>query len=165
MGPSGCHIVRKSNKLAGTMRSGLRKTPPVPAPGETGDLSGSLREAREIALSGVPHHLQPEKLLRIWGAHFSAAEIHEWVVPERTLARRIARHEALTIGETDRALRLARATTEATRIFGDADKAARWLRKPNASLGGQTPLSLLRTETGAKAVEESLIQIDHGIFA
>jgi putative toxin-antitoxin system antitoxin component (TIGR02293 family) len=74
-------------------------------------------------------------------------------------------HEPLTIPETDRALRLARATTEAARVFGDPDKVARWLRKPNASLGGQTPLSLLRSETGAKAVEEILIQIDHGIFA
>lgn len=151
--------------MAETMRANLRKAPSVVAQAEAADLSGPLREARETALSGVAHHLQPEKLLQIWGPHFSAAELHEWVVPERTLARRLAKHEALTIPETDRALRLARATTEAARVFGNAAKAARWLRKPNASLGGQTPLSLLRTETGAKAVEESLTQIDHGIFA
>ncbi|WP_158816581.1 antitoxin Xre/MbcA/ParS toxin-binding domain-containing protein [Methylocapsa sp. S129] len=147
------------------MRTNLKKARPVEAQARTSDLSGPLREAREIALSGAAHHLQPGQLLQMWGPHFSAAELHEWVVPERTLARRLAKHEALTIPETDRALRLARAATEAARVFGNADKAARWLRKPNASLGGQTPLSLLRTETGAKAVEESLIQIDHGIFA
>jgi putative toxin-antitoxin system antitoxin component (TIGR02293 family) len=147
------------------MRNGLKKTGPIARPTETDELSGSLREAREVALSGAAHHLTPEKLLRIWGRHFSATELHASVVPERTLARRLAKHETLTISETDRALRLARATTEAARVFGNTDKAARWLRKPNASLGNQTPLSLLRTETGAKAVEESLTQIDHGIFA
>ncbi len=129
------------------------------------DLSSSLQEARESALAGAAPHLPPEKLLQVWGPHFSAAELHEWVVPERTLARRLAKRQSLTISETDRALRLARATIEAARVFGDAEKAARWLRKPNASLGGQAPLALLRTETGARAVEESLIQIDHGIFA
>jgi uncharacterized protein (DUF2384 family) len=50
-------------------------------------------------------------------------------------------------------------------VFGNADKAARWLRKVNVSLGGRTPLSLLRSLAGAEAVEKSLIQIDHGIFA
>ena len=146
-------------------RASLRKPNPVAAPAAMGELDASLHEARERALSGALHHLTPEQLLRIWGPHFSAAELYEGVAPERTLARRRAKREALTSGETDRALRLARATTEAARVFGDAEKAARWLRKPNASLGGQTPLSLLRTEAGAKAVEESLIQIDHGIFA
>lgn len=96
---------------------------------------------------------------------FSFAEIEEIVVPKRTLARRRARGEALTSDETDRALRLARITIETRRVFGNADKAARWLRKPNAALSGQTPLALLRSETGARVVDELLGQIDHGMFA
>jgi putative toxin-antitoxin system antitoxin component (TIGR02293 family) len=147
------------------MRANAKKMRPDVEQKGHAELSGALREARESALSGEAHHLRPERLLQTWGPHFSDAELHAWVIPERTLARRLAKHEPLTIPETDRALRLARATTEAARVFGDPDKVARWLRKPNASLGGQTPLSLLRSETGAKAVEEILIQIDHGIFA
>jgi putative toxin-antitoxin system antitoxin component (TIGR02293 family) len=50
-------------------------------------------------------------------------------------------------------------------VFGDAAKAARWLRKPNRALNGLEPLRLLQTETGGRAVEELLGQIDHGIFA
>ena len=57
-----------------------------------------------------------------------------------------------------------RAIAEAKRIFGDVEKAERWLRKPNAKFDGSTPLSLLGVEAGIQAVEESLIQIDHGIF-
>ena len=54
---------------------------------------------------------------------------------------------------------------DAERVFGDAAKAGRWLRKHNRALNGQVPLQLLQTETGGRAVEELLGQIDHGIFA
>ena len=50
-------------------------------------------------------------------------------------------------------------------MFADPAKAARWLRKPNRVLNLQTPLTLLETETGARAVEEALGQIDHGVYA
>jgi uncharacterized protein (DUF2384 family) len=43
--------------------------------------------------------------------------------------------------------------------------AAAWLREPKSSLGDRTPLQLLATESGALAVEEQLIGIEHGIFA
>lgn len=97
--------------------------------------------------------------------NFSDDEIHALVVPKRTLARRVAEGEPLTVEETDKAVRLARVDKLAARVFGDRAKASRWLRKPKASLGGQTPLSYLATEAGARAVEEMLNGIDHGIFA
>jgi putative toxin-antitoxin system antitoxin component (TIGR02293 family) len=59
----------------------------------------------------------------------------------------------------------ARVKAEATRVFGDADRAERWLRKPIADFGGAAPLSLLSAENGLEVVEEALAQIDHGIFA
>lgn len=97
--------------------------------------------------------------------NFSAQEIHDLVVPKRTLARRMAHDEPLTVEETDKAVRLARVDKLAARVFGDTTKASRWLRKPKASLGGETPLAYLATEAGARAVEEMLNGIDHGIFA
>lgn len=39
-----------------------------------------------------------------------------------------------------------------------------WLRKPHARLEGRAPLSLLRTDTGSRLVEELLVQIDEGMF-
>jgi putative toxin-antitoxin system antitoxin component (TIGR02293 family) len=71
----------------------------------------------------------------------------------------------LSSEETDRAVRLARVTALAERVFGDETKAHRWLRKPSPMLGEATPLKLLATETGAQLVEQALHRIDYGMFA
>jgi len=96
---------------------------------------------------------------------FSEDELHELVIPKRTLARRRAARELLTVEETDKAMRLMRIVETATRVFGDHDKAARWLRKAKRQLFGQTPLAFLRSEAGARVVEEMLVRIDHGLAA
>ena len=96
---------------------------------------------------------------------YSEDEIFALVVPKRTLARRKAANEPLTIEETDKALRLERIAVQAERVFGDADKAHRWLRKAKRELKGETPLAWLASEAGARAVEEMLFRIEHGIFA
>jgi putative toxin-antitoxin system antitoxin component (TIGR02293 family) len=95
--------------------------------------------------------------------NYTDDEIHSLVVPKRTLARRVAEGEPLSVEETDKAIRLGRVDKLAADVFGDAAKAHRWLRKPKSSLGGETPLTYLATEAGARAVEEMLNQIDHGI--
>ena len=107
--------------------------------------------------------LKPSALKQL--RNYSEDEIHALVVPKRTLARRVADQEPLSVEETDKAVRLARVDEQAARIFGDAAKAHRWLRKPKAALAGKTPLAYLATEAGARVVEEMLNQIDHGIFA
>jgi len=96
---------------------------------------------------------------------YSEDEIFALVVPKRTLARRKAANEPLTVEETDKALRLARIASQAGRVFGAADKAHRWLRKPKRALQGETPVAYLATEAGARVVEEMLGRIEHGIFA
>jgi putative toxin-antitoxin system antitoxin component (TIGR02293 family) len=70
-------------------------------------------------------------------------------------------HELLTHDESDRAVRIARITSQAEEVFGDDAKAARWLRKPKARFEGRVPLELLRTEAGSRIVEEMLLQIDY----
>jgi putative toxin-antitoxin system antitoxin component (TIGR02293 family) len=50
-------------------------------------------------------------------------------------------------------------------VFGDDAKAGRWLRKAKQRFEGRTPLEVLRTEAGARLVEEMLLQLDFGIFA
>jgi putative toxin-antitoxin system antitoxin component (TIGR02293 family) len=96
---------------------------------------------------------------------YSEEEIEALVVPRRTLARRRAAKEPLTVEETDKALRLERIAVLAERVFGDAAKARRWLRKPKNSLEGETPLAFLASEAGARRVEEMLQRIDHGMAA
>ena len=96
---------------------------------------------------------------------YSEEEIFALVVPKRTLARRKAANEPLTIEETDKALRLERIAAQAERVFGAPEKAHRWLRKPKRTLQGETPVAYLATEAGARVVEEMLGRIEHGIFA
>jgi putative toxin-antitoxin system antitoxin component (TIGR02293 family) len=96
---------------------------------------------------------------------FERGELFDIVVPRRTLARRRRAGERLSADESGRAVRLARITAIAERVFGESAKVHRWLRKPNRALAGAVPLELLRTETGAYAVEQALVQIEYGIVA
>ena len=96
---------------------------------------------------------------------FSRDELFELVVPRRTFARRRLANDPLSREESDRAVRLARLTAMAERIFGDEENAHRWLRKPSRTLAGAVPLVLMKTETGAHLVEQTLHRIDYGMLA
>lgn len=109
--------------------------------------------------------IKPDELKGLTKHGYSEAEISDLVVPRRTLARRRAGRELLTVEETDRALRLKRIAVQAERVFGDPAKAHRWLRKSKRALNGATPVQFLVTETGARIVEGMLIRIEHGMFA
>src|SRR5882757_4482214 len=133
-------------------------TRPRPSPKGLSD-----RAVNDIA--GAPTRAEPEALADLFSHGYSEDEIFALVVPKRTLARRKAAHESLTIEETDKALRLERIAVQAERVFGEADKAQRWLRKAKRELKGETPLAYLASETGARVVEEMLFRLEHGIFA
>jgi putative toxin-antitoxin system antitoxin component (TIGR02293 family) len=92
-------------------------------------------------------------------------EIYRFIVPRRTLVHRKNRHEPLTQDESDRAVRIARITSLAEEVFGEDAKAARWLRKAKARFADRSPLEMLRTEAGARLVEEMLLQLDYGFAA
>lgn len=85
-------------------------------------------------------------------------------VPGRTLARR-KRERRLRADESDRLYRLVRITATALAVFGDEEKARRWLLKPNRALGGEVPLALMDTDAGARQVEEILGRIEHGVVS
>ena len=95
----------------------------------------------------------------------SDAEVYQLIVPRRTLAHRIAKHQPLSKEESDKAVRVARIAAMAEQVFGEPERAWRWLRKPKRRFEGKTPLEMLASEAGARLVEEMIGQIDHGIFA
>ena len=90
------------------------------------------------------------------------ADLAEFI-PRRTLSE-LRKTKVLSREQSDRIARAARVVTLAQRVFNDADLAVRWLRTPNAALGGDSPLRLLRTGSGAALVEEVLQRIDHGVY-
>jgi putative toxin-antitoxin system antitoxin component (TIGR02293 family) len=47
---------------------------------------------------------------------------------------------------------------------GDAATARAWLGRPQRGLGGRVPLGLLRTELGARQVEDLIGRLEHGVF-
>jgi hypothetical protein len=61
-------------------------------------------------------------------------------------------------------LRVIRVLSLTESTYGSRERPLHWLRKPHARLDGRTPLSLLKTDTGSRIVEELLIQIDEGMF-
>lgn len=109
--------------------------------------------------------VMPGELANLIGHRFSNDEIYKIVAPRRTLARRMEKNERLSVIETDRVLRIKRIVEFAERVFGEPDRAHRWLRKPCRALDGAIPLDLMETEAGGQIVYEEIGKIRYGIFA
>ena len=124
----------------------------------------TIRSGEDLA-SLVEKRLPATAIKALVRGGLSDAEVYQLIVPRRTLAHRIARHQPLSREESDKAVRVARITAMAEQVFGEVERAWRWLRKPKQRFGGKTPVDMLATEAGARLVEEMVGQIDHGIFA
>jgi putative toxin-antitoxin system antitoxin component (TIGR02293 family) len=98
-------------------------------------------------------------------AGFSKQEIERFIIPARTWRHRKTKGEPLTIEESDRVVRLARIQALAEDVFGDVEKANRWLRESLGILDGKSPLELARTESGVRLIEQLIAKIDWGAAA
>jgi putative toxin-antitoxin system antitoxin component (TIGR02293 family) len=93
-------------------------------------------------------------------------EVYRLVAPRRTLTRRESEGQPLTTEEADRAVRIARVAARALQVFGARPEYAQeWLRTPQHALGDRPPVQLLGRESGARAVEELLLGLEHGFLA
>jgi putative toxin-antitoxin system antitoxin component (TIGR02293 family) len=67
--------------------------------------------------------------------------------------------------ESDRLVRIARILGLAIELFeGDSAGARSWLATPLTVLDARTPLDLVRTEVGAREVEDLIGRLEHGVF-
>lgn len=96
--------------------------------------------------------------------YLKLAELDRVVMPRKTLYHR-RKLGSLTPEQSDRLLRVVRILALAEDTFGNRDKAAIWLRRPNQALAGEPPLERLDTEAGTRQVETLLGRIAHGIAA
>lgn len=122
---------------------------------------GSFEEIEQLTGQRFPLPYTSIDTLKAHG--FTSEELYSIVAPRRTLARRKESGEDLTATESDRVLRIQRISDMADRVFGDHEKAQRWLRKRSRVLN-EAPIVLLQSETGAHLVEEELHRIDYGVY-
>jgi len=55
-------------------------------------------------------------------------------------------------------------TARAVEVFGTRERALRWLNTPVRALSDQTPISLLSSSEGVARVQDTLGQVEHGVW-
>jgi putative toxin-antitoxin system antitoxin component (TIGR02293 family) len=130
-----------------------------------GDWLGVDPPLTEAAVLGIiERQLDPPVIQRLFDMGLSREEVHSVIIPARTLQHRRSRKERLTVEESDRVIRALRVLSAAEGVYESRERALQWLRRPNPRLSDRSPISLLKTDTGARIVEELLGQIDEGYF-
>jgi putative toxin-antitoxin system antitoxin component (TIGR02293 family) len=129
-------------------------------------VSRSSAATKQIALfdevrSGLPYSAV-ERLQR-WASLSQGQLAAVLGMTGRTFARRKIEGKLSPI-ESDRVDRAERIVQLAADVLESDDKAREWLQRPNRGLGGQTPLSVLDTDRGVRAVEGVLMRLEHGMY-
>jgi|SRR5579872_4306352 len=127
-------------------------------------LGSTVRSQADLARA-VRNRLPLIALKGLSQAGISEQEIETFVIPQRTRRHRADKKQALTVEESDRAVRLLRIQTLAEDTFADKDKANRWLRRILSELGNETPMLIAQTEAGARVIETILGKIAWGAAA
>lgn len=82
----------------------------------------------------------------------------------KTAERRVAQHSVLARDESERMVRLIRIHNWAVDVFESEENARQWLLKPLSIFNGKSPMDMIVTEPGARAVEQALGRLEHGVF-
>jgi len=82
----------------------------------------------------------------------------------KTAERRVANRAVLARDESERMVRLIRVYHQAVETLESEENARKWLMKPLAIFNGKSPTEMIVTEPGARAVEQALGRIEHGVF-
>jgi putative toxin-antitoxin system antitoxin component (TIGR02293 family) len=117
------------------------------------------RDMREAIRDGFPPAVV-EQLMRASGLTLKELAGALDLSP-RSLQRR-RRSGKLARFESDRLYRLARLLAISSEYLGSADRARRWLKRPNRALGGIAPVAAIDTEVGARQVENIIGRIAYG---
>jgi putative toxin-antitoxin system antitoxin component (TIGR02293 family) len=107
----------------------------------------------------------PKGAIRKVAAHVEARRADQTcliykVIPAATYKRR---KKNLSPSESARTERLARIIATAEYVWDDEADARRFLTTPHTALRGERPIDVARTELGARAIEELLWKLFHGL--
>lgn len=129
-----------------------------------GKTVGSSFEFADIIAKGLSRSAldRVKEILRLTDREVSAA----LDISEKTVSR--LRHDParrLPLATGDRLYRIARLFALAEEVLERKEQAREWMRSPQIGLDNRIPLDLLRTEAGAREVEDLLIRIEHGVLS
>lgn len=123
---------------------------------------------RLARLAGIPEQIAEEDILYHVGAGLSTSvlsKLASCMVSTDRLASAAKQGGLLSAADSYSAYELAFIQVLAETIFGDEQKAHRWLSKPKERFEGKTPVQMLSQENGAAKVTMMLIQIAEGYSA
>lgn len=87
-------------------------------------------------------------------------------IPRSTLQSKRKSEQKLSTEQSDRIMRIAEVYAHAAAVFGDSDRAERWMKRTNPQMPeGRTPEDMLEHSYGARLVDEVLTQLEHGVPA
>lgn len=126
-------------------------------------VKGEPQSLREISMQVAQMKIE-RAIQRVLACGASNTMVYSLILPRRTFDHRRQKHQPLNDDEAERAVILVNTIASAERVFGERDKAERWLNNPNPHFGGKSPIESLRSALGAREVEEELTRIDEGYF-
>lgn len=85
-------------------------------------------------------------------------------ISERTL-QRYTPSTLIKTEHAEKAIELARLYQRGTEVFGTMDNFNDWMKTPNYTLNGETPLNLLDTSIGFELILQTLGRIEYGVFS
>ncbi len=120
----------------------------------------TVGELEAAVASGLPKRSLEKLSARLYTDRRIASAYKFQVVPQATWKRRARR---LSVDESERTERLARVLAHAEYVWANREQARDWISKPHPELGDHTPISVARTELGARRVEELLNKLFYGL--
>lgn len=129
-----------------------------------GQLIGISLQSEEDVLRLQQRGMPAEAFERLV-AHLPAG-VDKVVRSRSSMCRRMS-ESVLSDAESERALRVTRTLAQAIDLFEDQEQAKAWLTWPAPYVSGQpevSPLELCVHESGAKIIENRLLQTQYGIF-
>lgn len=118
-----------------------------------------LAQLDDAVSRGLPRRVAAELVEFLSESRSERRALRALIVPEATY-KRSAR---LPVSASERAERFARVIALAERALGNPTEARSWITEPHPLLGGRPPLEVARTELGARRVERTLVNIEHGL--
>lgn len=123
----------------------------------------SLDELIQLSREGLDAQSFEEILERL---PFSLQEWAQFLgVSERTLMRNRKENKALGTSASDKVIRITQLYQKGTEVFRDEQKFCQWLNARIMAVGGVAPKTLLDTSFGLELVNDTLGQIEFGVFA